>query len=203
MERLAKIYKGTVTEQQSAFLHYFYSTDSETKFNVKASAMKAGYPEARAERIGTALIKKMGYTGAKYSLEAIGITKPYLATKLKEIMDSAKPKDQIPAIRMSWGLLGETTDGEESKGNTFNAPVMIIQGMTQSRMKALREAIPQLSDEKMEAEENERVAGRLEAFKRGELGFTVRHSRAEHETEIPNLDDDDAESPDEAPSGAG
>jgi hypothetical protein len=194
-----------------AFLDYFYSKDSETKGNAQKSALRAGYSESVALTKATRIIKRFGDASAGASLNAVGVNKPYLASRLKSVLENGDDKEILAAARLAYTLLGETTGDGGAATNVYNAPVMIIQGMTQSRMKALREAIPQLTAEEKQLADEQESADRLAAFKRGELGFVSKHSKADpeggynhvQEAEVLDLHPNDAQPPREAEPQAG
>ena len=162
------------------FLDYYYSQDSATKGNALQSALKAGYSESTANDQAGRIIKRFGIASAATSLNAVGVNKPYLASRIKYVLEKGGDKEILSAARLAYALLGESTDQNQG-GNVFNAPVMIIQGMTNAKLKALREAIPQLSPEQQQALSEQQSAERLEAFRRGELGFVSKHSKADLE----------------------
>jgi len=159
-------------------LDYYYSKDSETKGNLTQSALKAGYSESTALTKAPRIINRFGMAGAGESLNAVGVNKPYLAMRIRYVLENGGDKEILSAARLAYALLGEITDGGGSVTNTFNAPVMVIAGMTQKRIEALRGAIPQLSKEQQEAADDARTQERLEAFKRGEIPLVSRHSEA-------------------------
>ena len=167
MSKRLAIPKVAISEQEKVFFICFYNKDSETRFDVEKSAMKAGFRAEVAAKKGHALIKKYGYAGVQESLSIVGITKPYLASKLFEIIENPKHKDNLQAISLSFRLTGETTN--ESQGNTtntYNAPVMVIAGMSDKRLAALRSA---LTPEQLEEQENQRCQQKLELLKQGKL----------------------------------
>src|SRR5579864_946998 len=75
--------------------------------------------------------------------ESIGINKPYLAEKLKAILSlppEKYPKEILAAARMTLANMGEAVESGDKLGMTMNGPVMVILGMTPSKIRALREA---------------------------------------------------------------
>lgn len=199
MRRPNGTYKRSVPKgSEVLFLDYYFSQDSETKGNATQSALRAGYAETTAITKCNRIIKKYGDASAAVSLNAVGINKPYLAAKLKQIMEKSKDKEILAAVRLSYNLMGEISESGTSVNISGNAPVMVIVGASQSRLKALRQAIPQLSPEQQQIEDEAASAERLAAYKRGELGYIQKHSkaninaktlpelRAEEESPLPN-----------------
>ena len=162
--------RGLPDNREMLFLEAYYGADSETRGNQVQSAKKAGYTDSVAVTKATRIIKRFGTGSAAQSLNAAGVNKPYLAMRIRYVLETGKSQEILSGARLAYALLGETTD--ESKGgvnNTYNAPVMVIVGANSERLRALRGAVPQLSKEQQEELDNERCQNRLEALKRGEL----------------------------------
>lgn len=189
-------FERKLDEREIVFLANYYGNDSPTKGNKEQSALAAGYTQSTSEQKALRIIRKYEDCSFRASAKAVGITKPYLAMKLKQILDTGGDKEIIAALRLSLANFGETTDQTAgASGNVFNAPVMMIVGATPERMKALRGALPQLTREQKEEESDKRGAERLEQLKRGELPELKRHSKAkviDVEAEIPNIDSGNA-----------
>src|SRR5258708_6282763 len=100
------------------FLNYFFGQDSETKDNAKQSALKAGYSESTADTNSARIIKKFGAATASVSLNAVGVNKPYLAARIKHVLEQGGDKEILSAARLAFALLGEATDA--SGGGTAN-----------------------------------------------------------------------------------
>lgn len=162
------------------FLANYYAADSPTKGHGVNSALAAGYSESTAITKWPRILKKYEDCSFRSSAKAVGITKPYLAMKLKQVMDTGGDKEVLAAIRLSLANMGEATD-DSSRGAalTFNAPTMVILGMTTERMRALKSASPVKTREELEAESNQRSADRLSQLRRGELPVLPRHSKAQ------------------------
>lgn len=161
-------YSGKIDVREALFLEAYYDAGSKTKGSGVESALAAGYSESVAHTKWPRLLKKFGDGGFKDSLRAVGITKPYLAMKLRHILDHGDDKEQLAAVRMVLSNLGETTDQSQG-GNTFNAPVMVIVGASAERMRALKEATYQPTREELEAQENARVEHKLQLLREGKL----------------------------------
>lgn len=201
-------FRKKIDVREALFLANFYDDKSPTKGKGEESARAAGFPESFCQTHWTRIMRKFGDGGFRDSLRAVGITKPYLAMKLRHVLDTGDNKEMLPAIRMILANLGETTDtAAGAGGNVFTGPVMVIQGMTQDKLKALRGAVPQLTRAELEEQSNERSARRLELLKQGKLpplpriadGRVSQH-HAEMEAidaqaeDVPSLDGDNAES---------
>lgn len=170
--------KKNVRGNEVLFLDAYYSKDSETRGNAVASALKAGYSESTAHDQTARLIKRFGNASAGVSLDALGINKPYLAAKLKELMENGNDKEVLAAVRLSYTLLGESTGEGGQATNVFNAPVMVIQGMTNKRLESLRtaSALPTPEEEQLASEQQS--AERLELLRQGKLPPIKSHSKA-------------------------
>lgn len=163
------------------FLDYYYSVDSETRWDGKRSALKAGFAQSTAEKNYKQIIRKFGDASAAKSLDAVGVNKPYLAARLKAILESGNDKDKLSGIRLGYSLLGELTEeGKMAGTNVFTGPVMLIQGMTPQRLTALRRATPQLSPAQQEVLEENEYQQRKQAWDRGELPALPSKSKAEY-----------------------
>lgn len=194
-------FNSRIDIREALFLANFYGEKSPTKANGKESALAAGYNETTSQTAWPRILKKFGDNGMKDSLRAVGITKPYLAMKIKHILETAKASDMIPALRMALVGLGESTDNSGTNVNVnTTGPVMMIVGATPERMKALKNATPQLSREQEEEIENNRVNHKLQLLREGKLPeFNLteggRISRKHPEIldvetqEIPNIDE--------------
>jgi hypothetical protein len=165
MKRL-ELYKGEITERERVFLVCFYHKDSETRFNTELSAKKAGFAAETALAKGQHILKKYGYAGASASLTMVGITKPYLASKLFNILENGEDRDQLKAVAMSYSLLGESTDDAKQSVTMNNSgPVMVIVGANPERLKSLREAKALPTPAELEAEEDARCQARLDELR--------------------------------------
>src|SRR5260221_4820373 len=102
-------YKGHVDEREMAFLDAYYSQDSETKSNLVRSALKAGYSESTAVTKASRVIRRFGDAGAASSLTAMGVNKPYLASRIKQVLEEGSDKEIPAADRLAYTLLGENT----------------------------------------------------------------------------------------------
>lgn len=144
-------------------------------------------------------------------LKELGVTKPYVAKKLKEVFEKGGPKEKLLASKMYLAMTGDIKDERSGAANVFNAPVMVIVGASQARMKALREAIPQLTAEQQQAIDEQEDAQRLADFKAGKLGFISDNSKADLEKDwnqngketVLDVESRDAELPPEAEPEAG
>lgn len=171
--------RGEKDAREIEFLDYYFSDDSETKGNALQSALRAGYSVSTANDQTRRIINRFGAASASVSLNAAGVNKPYLAARIKKVLEKGKDKEIISAARLAFTLLGESTNEVDRGANVFNAPVMIIQGMTNQRMKALRGAIPQLSPEEAQRIDEEASAARLEQLRHGELPLLPSKSQAD------------------------
>lgn len=178
--------QSTVLAEEEKFLLAYYSDDSEIKGNGYRCAIHAGYSESTAEKASDKIIGKYDKKKFREAMKAVGITNVMMAVRLKDMIKTGANKDAINAIRLALASKGESTDQQQVPGQVFNAPVMIIQGMTNSRMKALREAIPQLTAEQQQLEEERESAQRLADYKAGKLGHIIRGELIE--TPVQNLD---------------
>jgi hypothetical protein len=187
---------GRLDDREVLFLANFYANDSPTKGKGKDSAVAAGYPETSATHRADIVLKKYGDLSFSVSAKAVGITKPYLAHKLKQIMETGGDKEVLASIRLALANFGEATDQQGGiTGNTFNGPTMVIIGASAEKMKALREATPQLTREQLEEQSNQRSAERLEMLKRGELPPLPKKTQSkfhEPQTKVLDIDASDA-----------
>ena len=160
---------GPMDQREAQFLAGYYGMKSETRGDAITSAVHAGFSPSAAGR----LFEKYADLGFQASLKAVGITKPYLAMRAKQLLDLPAEKygkEVTAVLRIMLAQLGEATDqAPGAGGNVFNGPTMVIVGASAERMKALREAAPQLSREEKEAAENERVERRLEMLRNGTM----------------------------------
>src|SRR6266576_5823005 len=180
-KRTGRPNKRVLDEREILFLGHYYGEDSETKGNMERSAQAAGGPFPASEKWAERILAKYDDCSFKASAKAVGITKPYLAWRLRQILDlpiAKHSKEIIAALRLMLANLGESTDHSVGTGgNVFTGPVMVIQGATPERLKALKGAIPQLTREQLEQASNERSAARLELLKRGELPPLVKSDK--------------------------
>lgn len=119
----------------------YYAPDSKTKGNAKQSALAAGYSEIYSADKAHKIIKKYEDCSFRASAKAMGITKPYLAMKLRLILDlplKDYTKEVIGAMRLALANFGEVTEQGQSGPNvTVAGSAMIIVGQTPTRLKAL------------------------------------------------------------------
>lgn len=162
-------FRARLDVREAMFLANFYGDTSPTKNKGEESARAAGYTESFCQTQWPRILRKFGDAGMKDSLRAVGITKPYLAMKIKFIIEHGKVADMIPALRMALAGLGEATDQSQGSTNTFNAPVMVIVGASAERMRALKEASYQPTREELQEAENVRVERKLQLLREGKL----------------------------------
>lgn len=138
---MTRVYRkrDILDDREVVFLANYYGSDSPTKGNGAQSAIDAGYSELTAHNLYNKLLKKYEDCSFRASGKAVGITKPYLAMRLKQIMEDPKSQGNVvlAAIRLSLANMGETTDSSGSGSVNFNAPTMVIMGATPKRLKAL------------------------------------------------------------------
>ena len=158
--------RDKVEEMEIQFLAHYHLADSDTKGQKLESALKAGFGEKRAVEMAERILEKYGDLSFKTSLNAFGVTKPFLAMKIRRILDmnpEESAKDILAAARLGLIGLGESTD--QPQQNVFNAPVMMIQGLTASKLNALRKALPQPTPAQLERESEQRAEYRLSLMK--------------------------------------
>jgi hypothetical protein len=192
------------TEQEQAFLLAYYDEESEIKGDAAKCARKAGFSESVALTQSTRILRKYDKRKFQEALAAVGVNNLLMAYRLKVMIQSGADKDAINAIRLALAAKGESTDQQQAGGQVFNAPVMIIQGMTSKRLEDLRKAVPQLSAEAEERMTDARVVERVEAFKRGELGFMphLEKKHAQEEAVHDKHGDDDIAHPEAESEGS-
>lgn len=160
-------------EREIVFLANYYASDSKTRGKGMDSALAAGYSDSTAFQKSGRILKKFGDCSFAVSAKAFGITKPYLAFRLKQILEmpiEKNVKEVIAAMRLSLANFGEATD-QSGSSVTVNStgPTMVIVGASPERMRALREATVQPTEEQLELARQARVKKRLEMMDRGEL----------------------------------
>jgi len=162
-------FHAKLDEKEVLFLANFYAADSPTKGKGKDSALAAGYSRSTAETKWPRILKKYEDCSFSSSAKAVGINKPYLAMKLKQIMEKGGDKEILAAIRLALANFGEATD--QQAGTVVNAtgPVMMIVGATPERMRALRTQTTLPTRKELEEQSNERGAARLQMLKEGKL----------------------------------
>lgn len=72
-------------------------------------------------------------------MEAQGITKPYVAEKLKIILEHGKAREKLEVAKMFLTMTGDIKDEKGTPSITATGPVMVIMGATKERMRALKE----------------------------------------------------------------
>lgn len=138
---MSRVYRkrDILDTREVVFLANYYASDSPTKGNGVQSAVKAGYSEITAHNLYVKLLKKYEDCSFRASAKAVGITKPYLAMRLKRILEdpASKGSEVLSAVRLVLANMGETTDSSGAAALNFNAPTMVIMGATPKRLKAL------------------------------------------------------------------
>lgn len=177
MTRAARGPGANLDGREVTFLSLYYGHEQGKKGNLEVCALAAGYPEKSCEARGREILRKYEDFAFRMAARAVGISKPYLALKLKKILDLDENKHSneiLRGIRLCLANMGELVEQvpgtSGNTGDTFNGPVMVIVGASAERMRALKEAIPpmtQAEKERMEQEENERVNRRLEMLRNG------------------------------------
>lgn len=151
---MTKIYRkrDILDTREVNFLANYYAQDSPTKGNGMQSAVKAGYSEATAHNLYEKILKKYEDCSFRASAKAVGITKPYLAMRLKRILEDpdSKGTEVLAAVRLVLANMGETTDSSGSGAMTFNAPTMVILGATPKKLKALTSGVQSEEEPVME-----------------------------------------------------
>lgn len=138
---LGPIDRNKLDNREVSLLANYYAADSQTKGNAQRSAMAAGYGETYANQNALKIIRKYEDCSFRASARAVGITKPYLAMKLKQILELPLKdftKEVIAAMRLSLANFGETTDQGGGGANiNISGTSMVIVGATPKRMMAL------------------------------------------------------------------
>lgn len=189
--------------KEALFLAFYYGEGSKSKGNAVQSMIRAGYEEKTANTgLPQKIIRRFGDLSFAASAKAVGITKPFLAIKLKQILDlSAEehPKEVLAGARLALASFGEATEeGGKPAGNIFNAPVMIIQGATPEKLKALKGALPQLTEAERREQAEQADWERYRALPdRGALNFELSSDRNKRlkrakEAAVPDFDAGDA-----------
>lgn len=162
-------FTARLDEKEVLFLAHYYASDSPTKGKGVDSARAAGYSESVAKTKWPRILHKYEDCSFSSSAKAVGITKPYLAMKLKQIMEKGGEKEVLASIRLALANFGEATD--QQSGTVVNAtgPVMMIVGATPERMRALRTQTALPTKKELEQQSNERGAIRLQMLKEGKL----------------------------------
>src|SRR5258708_1495665 len=169
-------------QREREFLMAYFSVKSETRFDRTASAITAGYTPRMALWNANRLIAKFESRSVKDCVEAVGINAPSLAVMLRENLDAAEGKDQLSGLRLAMGNRGEQTDSTTIQKNlAVNIPVMIIQGMTNERLIALRrgsdparELSPRPEQDAIDVEATEMSVETLESELRAEGARTLK-----------------------------
>ena len=135
--------KSRKDPREDIFLGFFF-TEGVTQGLIKESAVAAGYAEDKAEAVGERILAAFDKKPASDSLNAAGVTKPYIALKVKRVLDAVddNPRYAAPAIRLALMVHGETRDGASGGQTTViagqGAQILVVQGATADRMKRLK-----------------------------------------------------------------
>lgn len=103
--------------------------------NVRLASKASGF----SEQEGYKLMKMVNLSAFAVTMRALGINKPYLAHKLRQAMETGTPREILNGVKLSLEAMGEVekVTGKVATPQTFNAPVMIIHGATDERMRHL------------------------------------------------------------------
>src|SRR5947209_19048874 len=163
---------GSLTDREVLALGAYFGDDPTTRHNARQSALVGGYPATDWSQF-CKLLKKFNRGKFEKALAACGIDNLRMAMRLRRMIDSPVDKDALPAIRLAQANLGMSTDETRGSAMTVNLAQMMIVGATSDKIKALREALPQLTIAQQKAQQektdNDRCADRLAQLKRGEL----------------------------------
>jgi hypothetical protein len=132
-----KTEKKLITEKEADFIRAFCGKDSPTRYNLRASAVVAGYTERMALWNAKRLIKKWSAKGFRENVENLGGSNPALAMKFMEALEAANGKDAWQGLRLALANRGEQTDSTSIQKLTVNMPTMLIRGYTEERRQAL------------------------------------------------------------------
>ena len=82
-------------------------------------------------------------------LKEIGVDRPYVAERIKTLLDSEDEKIKLQASRMYLALTAEISNDKAGAVSIVgNAPTMVIIGASRDRIRALREGpVPELPEE--------------------------------------------------------
>lgn len=193
--------------KHEALLLAYYAEDSPTRGNGEQSAIKVGYPAITARTVASQILKRYDKRKFQDALKAVGVNNLMMAHRVRRMILNGADKDAIAAIRLALAAKGEVTD--ESRGGVTvnaNAPVMVIVGASQERIRALRNAEPQLPREVQEHLSEQRGDAKLALLREGETFVKRPHSKAkvdDGEVEILDVESSPVECIDETPTGAG
>lgn len=138
------------------FLDAFYTADSPTYQDGKASAVAAGYNEKIASRQGENLLAK--YRGCDFQAiaKAVGIDRIMLGLRLRSIIQKGADRDAMSAARLLLANWGEVTDAASTKINISSQQIIapMVVGIEQRKLDALCNGYSQAP--RLEAENPER-----------------------------------------------
>lgn len=132
-EELAKEFK---------VLELYYSPTSKVRGSARDVGVEVGYSKTSAQVSVKRILKRYKNMDLDKAFTVLGVDKLYCALGIKTIMDSstAKAADKLAAFRLRLACAGETLEPAKAAPpvQQFTGPVMIIQGMTPEKMKALK-----------------------------------------------------------------
>ena len=128
-------------EREMKFLLAYYEQESPTKGNLAASVVSVGYSKNNANFIGQRIIDRYSGRSFKESVDGMGMTKPYLAAKVREIIESddSKPETKLMAIKMLLNNFGEKTDTGSQTVNINTPKALVVVGTSQKKIDAMLE----------------------------------------------------------------
>ena len=124
--------------------------EAPTRGDAIASALKAGYDESKAAAIGKRLLDSLDKAPFKRVLSSAGLTKSALALVITDAIKTCTARDMISYLRVALKLMGELEEGAQGAPININpgagAQILIVQGATAEKMKALRSGKPALKE---------------------------------------------------------
>lgn len=147
--KLGRAAHSARVEREMRLLIGYFDEGSPTKGDLSKSTWQAGYSYTNAAAIGQKIVDRFSNRTFQESVRALGMTKPYLAAKVREIIEDkeSKPETRLMAIKMLLNNFGEKTETGNQTVNINSPKTLVIVGTSQKKIDAMLcppQEIPQL-----------------------------------------------------------
>ena len=151
LEKVTKKKERRDPREEKFYAQFFGIGSVQTsRGDAVASAVLAGYDEDKAAAVAKRLIESLDKAPFKRVLAAAGLTKSALALVIAEDLKNCTARDKIAYLRVALKLMGELEEGAQAGPVTLNAgagaQILIVQGATPEKMKALRSGKPAVKE---------------------------------------------------------
>lgn len=138
--------RAVAAEMEMKFLLGFYDEQSPYYGKLAEAAAAAGYQAKNVRFTAQKIIERYSGKSFRESAQILGMTKPYMAAKVRSIIEDedSKPETRLTAIKMLLNNFGEKTENTSTTVNVNTPKALVVVGTSQRKIDAMLQ--PQLEE---------------------------------------------------------